>query len=211
MKCQNHKEVVFFVAKKFYFTCTTLETVANCGQHIREWSNQCSPGYEITDSGGTMLRQQARFTLTSHLSILAQAVGVMKTASFSQVAVDVVGSHRQLSGAPSNQIVKDEVFVKHLERQNGTRRGRIVGELLVPPGILVVVADGGGAQGGRTTENLNVGICYSEEVRGKIRGVQVVQFQLGLSHSQAAHNQQEERETGGHGSSGCCEEEKREM
>lgn len=151
-----------------------------------------------------MLRQQVTFTLTSHLSILAQGVGVMKSASFSQVAVDVVASHRQLPGAPSDQVVKDGVLIEHFKGHNGTRRGRIVGELLVPPGILVVVTDDGGPQGGRTTEHLNVGVGYPEDVRGKTGGVEVVQSQLGLSHSQAAHNQQEERETGGHGSSGCC-------
>lgn len=151
-----------------------------------------------------MLRQQTRFSRTSLLSILAQAVGIMKSASFSQVAVDVVGPHRQLSSAPSDQVVKDDVFIKHLKRQNGARRGRVVGELLIPPGILVVVTDSGGPQWGRTTENLNVGVCYAEDVRGETSGVQVIQPQLGLSHSQTAHNQQQERETGGHGSSGSC-------
>lgn len=128
----------------------------------------------------------------------------MKSASFRQVAADLVGARRQLFSAPSDQIVKNDVFIKHLQRQNGTLCGRVVDELLVPMGILVVVTDNRGAQGGRTNENLDVGICYAEEVRGKVGGTQVRQLQLGMSHSQTAHNQQEERKTRGHGSSGNC-------
>lgn len=144
---------------------TYNQAVAHCGQHPTEWSNRCSPRYEIADSGWEAAKT------TSLLSILAQGVGVVKSASFRQVAADVVGSRRQLSGAPSHQIVKNEVFIKHFERQNGTICGRVVDELLVPPGVLVVVADNGRPQGGRTNENLNVGIGYPEDVRGKITGV----------------------------------------
>lgn len=191
----------------FYFTCAASEAVANCGQHIRQWSNQSSPRHadmkSLVEVEG-MLRQRARCTIASLLSILAQGVGVVKGSSFSQVAVDVIASHRQLSGAPSDQIVKDHVFIEHLERQNRTLRGGVVGELFVPPGVLVVVTDSGGAQRGGTTENLNVGVCNAKDIRGKTSGVQVMQFQLRVSRSQTAHEQQEEREMGGHGSSGCC-------
>lgn len=187
-----------------------MYNLGSCSQlwstHWRMVETKALPDVKSLIQVETILRQQTRFTLSSLLPILGQAVGIMESASFRQVAVDVIGSHRQLSSAPSDQIVKDDVFIKHFKGQNGTLRGGIVGELLVPPGILVVVTDNGLTQRGRTTENLDVGICDPEDVRGKTTGVQVVHSELGLSHSQTAHNQQEEGETGGHGSSGCCGE-----
>lgn len=117
----------------------------------------------------------------------------MESASFLQEAVDIIGSENHLPRACSDQVVKEKVTVMDFELQSITLLGKEPGELLLPPGILVVIANSRFPQEGRTTENRNVAVCDCQEARGKIWGTQVKHPQLGLSHSQTAHNQQEER------------------
>lgn len=116
-----------------------------------------------------------------------------------------MGPRFHLPLAFSNQVVEEEVAVMERELQSVTLLCAEVGELLLPPGVLVVVANRCFTQTGRATEDHDIAIGGSQEVGGKVAGSQVEHPQLGISHAQTAQDQQEERNAGGHGvQEGCA-------
>lgn len=123
----------------------------------------------------------------------------MESATFLQVAVEVMGPLFHLSLADSKQVIEEDVTVMDLKLQSVTLLSTEVGELLLPPGVLVVVANRCFTQIGRATEDYDIAIGGSQEVGGKVAGSQVEHPQLGISHAQSAQDQQEERNMGGHG------------
>lgn len=162
--------------------------------------------FQTSDSGESLIwKQQSRLSVTSLQPFLAKGVGVMQSATSLQEAVNIVGSQSHLPRARSDQVVEEDVIVVNFEPQRVALLGHEPGELLRPPGIGVVVANRSAAQGGCTTENLNIAIGGPYKAGGKVGRTQVEQPQLGLSHGQTECNQQE-RKTRGHGSSGHCEE-----
>lgn len=71
----------------------------------------------------------------------AEGVGIMEGAAFLQEAVMLMGSLLDLSLADSQQVIEDKVTVVNFEPQNVVLLSLEVGELLLPPGVLVVVAN----------------------------------------------------------------------
>lgn len=92
----------------------------------------------------------------------------------------------------------------NLEPQDVILLGLEVSELLLPPGVLVVVANRRFTQSDGATENLDIAICGSQDAGVKFTGPQVKQLQLGFNHSQTAQDQQKEGTAGGHGFTGGC-------
>lgn len=119
-------------------------------------------------------------------SVSAQGVGVMEDATFLQVAVVVMGSQLQLKLADSHQVIEEEVTVMNFKRQYVVLLSIEGGELLLPPGVDFVVTDGCSAQGSCAAVRLDIRVCDSQQVSGKISGTQVIHPELGLSHTQTA-------------------------
>lgn len=109
-----------------------------------------------------------------------------------------------LSLADSKQVIEEDVTVMDLELQSVTLLCTEVGEILLPPGVLVVIANSCFTQTGRATEDCDIAIGGSQEIGGKVTGSQVEHPQLGISHAQTAQDQQEERNVGGHGVQEGC-------
>lgn len=76
------------------------------------------------------------------MTVSAQGVGVMEGAAFLQEAVVFMGSRFHRSLADSHQVIEEDVTVMNLELQYVTLLTIEVAELLLPPGIGIVVADG---------------------------------------------------------------------
>lgn len=128
----------------------------------------------------------------------AEGVCIMEASTFIQEAAVLVGSQLQVTLAHAQQVIVEGVVVVNLEPQDVALLGLEVGELLLPPGVDGVMADGCHTQTGRATVHLDVAVCDSKEVGGKIGGAQVEHAEVGLSHTQAAQDQQEDK-AGGHG------------
>lgn len=66
----------------------------------------------------------------------------MEGAAFLQEAVMLMGPHLDLSLTDSQQVIENDVTVANFEPQNVVLLSLEVGELLLPPGVDVVVANG---------------------------------------------------------------------
>lgn len=75
------------------------------------------------------------------MTLSAEGVGVMEGPSFLQVAVVLIASWLQPTLADSQQVIEDEVAVVNLEPQHVVLLSLEVGEVLLPPGVGVVVAN----------------------------------------------------------------------
>lgn len=131
----------------------------------------------------------------------------MKGATFLKEAVNFVASPSQLSLADSEQVIEEHVAVVELQPQSVTFLGVEVQELLLPPGVLVVVANRCFTQIDGSEVDFDVAVGRSQEIGGKVAGSQVVHFDLSFSHTQTAQDQKEEEgQTGGHvvGGEGCA-------
>lgn len=129
----------------------------------------------------------------------AKGVRVVKGATFLQVAVNVEASPPQLSLADPEQVIHEDVAVKELQLQSVAFQSVEVPELLLPPGVFVVVANSRFTQNDGAKIHFDVAIGLSQETRGKVAGSQVKHRYLSFSHAQTAKDQEEERETVGHG------------
>lgn len=124
---------------------------------------------------------------------------VVKGATFLQVAVNVESSFLQLSLADPEQVIHEDVAVEELQLQSVAFVSVEVHELLLPPGVFVVVANSCFTQTDGTKEDFDVAISLSKETRGKVAGSQVKHPYLSFSHAQTAQDQEEEGQTVGHG------------
>lgn len=127
------------------------------------------------------------------MAVSAEGIGVMKGSSFFQIAVMIMGSWLDLALADSQQVIKEEVTVMNLKPQYVIFLSTEIGKLLLPPGVGIVLTGGCCTQSCWATEHLDIAICGPQQVRGKTSGPQVKQPELGLSHTQTAQDQQEER------------------
>lgn len=132
----------------------------------------------------------------------------MEGAPFLQEAVVAVGSLPDLPLTDSDQVIKEKIAVVDFQLQGAVFLSVEVLELLLPPGVLVVVTDGRFTQRRSVEEHLDVAVRGSEEARGKIRSSQVEHLNLSLSHAQTEDHQQKKRKSGGHGVTGAAEEQK---
>lgn len=71
-----------------------------------------------------------------------KSVGITEGAAFLQEAVMLMGSQLDLSLTDSQQVIENEVTVVNFEPQDVVLLSLEVGELLLPPGVDVVVANG---------------------------------------------------------------------
>lgn len=71
-----------------------------------------------------------------------KSVGIMEGAAFLQEAVMLMGSRLDLSLTDSQQVIEKDVTVVNFEPQNVILLSLEVEELLLPPGVDVVVANG---------------------------------------------------------------------
>lgn len=133
------------------------------------------------------------------LRLLTKFVRVVKGATFLEVALNVVASPSQLSLADPEQIIQQHVAVEDLQLQSVTFLSVEVQELLLPPGVFVVVANSRFTQRDGAKGDFNVAVSLSQEIRGKVAGFQVKHSYLAFSHAQTAQDQKEEGETVGHG------------
>lgn len=75
------------------------------------------------------------------MTVSAEGVGIMKGAAFLQEAVMRMGSLLDQSLAVSQQVIEDKVPVVNFEPQNVVLLSAEVSELLVPPGVDLVITD----------------------------------------------------------------------
>lgn len=129
----------------------------------------------------------------------AKNVRVVKGATFLEVAVNVVASRHQLSLADPDQVIQEKVAVVELQLQSVTFLGVPVHELLLPPGVFVVVANSCFTQSDGAKDDFDIAVGRSQEIRGKVTGSQVKHSYLSFSPAQTAQDQKEEGQTGGHG------------
>lgn len=133
------------------------------------------------------------------LRLSAKSVRVVKGATFLEVAVNVVASQFQLSQADSEQVIQEHIAVKELQLQRITFLSVEKQELLLPPGVFVVVANSCFTQNNGAQGDFDIAVRRSQEIRGKVAGSQVEHFYLSFSHAQTAQDQKEEGEAVGHG------------
>lgn len=129
---------------------------------------------------------------------LAECVGVVEAATFIQGALVVVGSPHELSLAKAQLIIKDEVAVKDFHPQDVVLLSSQGSELLLPPGVDLVVEDSRLTQADSTAKQLHVAIGDAQCIRGEAGGPQVEHSESGLSRSQTAQDQHQQRKRGGH-------------
>lgn len=137
--------------------------------------------------------------LKSKESSAAHSVRVVKGATFLEVAVNFVGPRSQLSLADPEQVVQEHVAVQELQLQGVALPSVKVPELLLPPGVLVVVANSCFPQSDGAKADFDVAVSRSQEIRGKVAGFQVKHSYLSFSQAQTVQDQEEEGETVGHG------------
>lgn len=133
------------------------------------------------------------------LRLLAKFVRVVKGATFLQVAVNAEASPSQLSLADPEQVIQEHVAVEELQPQSVAFLRVEVHELLLPPGVFVVVANSCFTQSDGAKGDCDIAVSRSQEIRGKVAGFQVKHSYLPFSHAQTAQDQEEEGETVGHG------------
>lgn len=145
------------------------------------------------------LRKRFSNPKTLELRLLAENVLVVKGAAFLEVAVNGVASPNEFPLADPKQVVHEHVAVEKLQLQSVTFLGVKVHELLLPPGVFVVVAHSCFTQSDGAEADFDVAVSRSQEIRGKVAGFQVKHSYLSFSHAQTAQEQKEEGETAGHG------------
>lgn len=133
----------------------------------------------------------------------------MEGAPFLQEAVVAVGAILDLPLTHSYQLIEENVAVMDFQLQHVVFLSGEVLELLLPPGVLVVVTHRRFTQRRCVAEHLDVAVCGSQEVGGKIRSSQVKHLDLSLSYAQTEDHQHKTRKSGGHGATGAAEEHER--
>lgn len=135
---------------------------------------------------------------------LAERVGVIEAAPLVQGALVVKASLLEHHCANTQPIIKDKVAVIDLQPQVVIFQSVSVGELLLPPGVNLVVNGSRLAQTGRPAEHLHVTIGDSQTIGGEAGGPQVEHSEATLSRCQTTQDQQQKRNRGGHVFTGGC-------